>query len=232
MTGLGIDNLKSVGRFFRESIVKAIDHTLLKPDAPEEQIAKLCDEAIEYGFASVCVNPCYIEFVAKRLAKSDVKPCCVIGFPLGATLREVKAFEAKTCVMLGAKEVDMVINNSALKSGAWELVLSDIKAVSEAVFGKACLKVIIETSLLTDDEKIKACLCAKDAGADFVKTSTGFLGGGATAHDVRLMRSTVGEKMGVKASGGIRDYAAAVEMLKAGANRLGTSSGVAIAKML
>ncbi len=220
------------GRLLKSSLLKAIDHTLLKPDALEGQVLKLCDEAMEYGFASVCVNPCYIEFVANRLASSEVLPCCVIGFPLGATLTKVKAFEAEACANLGAKEVDMVINNCALKSGAWELVYSDIKAVRDAIFGKAILKVIIETSLLTDEEKVKACLCAKEAGAEFVKTSTGFIGGGATAHDVRLMRSTVGEGMGVKASGGIRDYAAAIEMLKAGANRLGTSSGVAIAKVL
>ena len=213
-------------------ICKVIDHTLLKPDATSEQVKQICDEAKRYGFASVCVNSSYIGFVAEQLENSDVAPCCVIGFPLGASLSEVKTFETRQCVTMGAKEVDMVINIGAIKSGDWSFVQADIEAVVDAAKPHALVKVIIETCLLTDDEKIHACITAKAAGADFVKTSTGFSSGGATANDVRLMRQTVGPEMGVKASGGVRDLQGALEMLSAGATRLGTSAGVAIAKGL
>lgn len=213
-------------------VLKTIDHTLLKPDATTEQIKKVCDEAKQYGFASVCVNPSNIAYVAQQLQGSRVSPCCVVGFPLGATMPEVKAFETKRCIAVGATEIDMVINVGAAKSGNWSLVQKDIEEVVLAAKGKALVKVIIETCLLTDDEKVKACQAAKTAGADFVKTSTGFSTGGATPSDVRLMRQTVGPVMGVKASGGVRDYASAMEMLNAGATRLGTSNGVSIAKAM
>ncbi len=210
------------------SMAKYIDHTLLKPQATKEQIKKVCDEAKQYNFASVCVNPCYIDFVAQEIKSSGVAPCVVIGFPLGATLPEIKAAETKAVIELGAKEVDMVVNIGAIKSCDWSLVQQDIEAVVSAAEGKALVKTIIETCLLTDNEKIKVCSLAKQAGADFVKTSTGFSTGGATEHDVKLMRQAVGPDMGVKASGGVRDYETAVKMIKAGATRLGTSSGVAI----
>ncbi|MGI5920084.1 MAG: deoxyribose-phosphate aldolase [Christensenellales bacterium] len=210
------------------SLAKYIDHTLLKPEASQEQIRKVCDEAKKYHFASVCVNPSYIEFVAQQLEGSGVKPCVVIGFPLGATLPEVKAAETSAVIGLGAKEVDMVVNIGAIKSGDWHLVKRDIEAVVNAAKGRALVKVIIETCLLTDEEKVKVCTIAKMAGADFVKTSTGFSTGGATVEDVALMRRTVGPTMGVKASGGVRDYDSAVAMIKAGATRLGTSSGAKI----
>jgi len=213
-------------------VLKTIDHTLLKPDATPEQIKKVCDEARQYGFASVCVNPSNIAYVAQQLAGSGVSPCCVVGFPLGATMPEVKAFETKRCIAVGATEIDMVINIGAAKAGNWTLVQKDIEEVVLAAKGKALVKVIIETCLLTDDEKVKACQAAKTAGADFVKTSTGFSTGGATPADVRLMRQTVGPVMGVKASGGVRDYASAMEMLTAGATRLGTSNGITIAKAM
>ena len=216
----------------KNSIIKMIDHTLLKPDATKEQVKKICDEAKQYGFASVCVNPAHIAFVANELKGSPVAPCCVIGFPLGATMPEVKAFETEACILAGAREVDMVINIGAAKSGDWDLVKKDIEAVVKASNGRAHVKVIIETCLLSDTEKIEACKIAKAVGADFVKTSTGFSKGGATAADVALMRQTVGEKLGVKASGGVRDLNTAIEMMKAGANRLGTSSGVEIANAL
>lgn len=213
-------------------VLKAIDHTLLKPDATTEQVKKICDEAKQYGFASVCVNPSNIAYVAQQLAGSGVSPCCVVGFPLGATMPEVKAFETKRCIAVGATEIDMVINVGAAKAGNWSLVQKDIEEVVLAAKGKALVKVIIETCLLTDAEKVKACQAAKTAGADFVKTSTGFSTGGATPADVRLMRQTVGPVMGVKASGGVRDYASAMEMISAGATRLGTSNGVTIAKAM
>lgn len=213
-------------------VLKTIDHTLLKPDATFDQIKKICDEAKQYGFASVCVNPSNIAFVAQQLQGSSVTPCCVVGFPLGATIPEVKAFETKRCIAAGATEIDMVINIGAAKAGNWLLVQKDIEEVVLAAKGKALVKVIIETCLLTDDEKVKACQAAKSAGADYVKTSTGFSTGGATPADVALMRKTVGPSMGVKASGGVRDYASAMEMLNAGASRLGTSNGVAIAKAM
>jgi deoxyribose-phosphate aldolase len=210
------------------SLAKYIDHTLLKPEASQEQVRKVCDEAKKYRFASVCVNPNHIGFVAEQLAGSGVKPCVVVGFPLGATTPEVKAEETKAVILMGAKEVDMVVNIGAIKSGGWNLVKRDIQAVVDAAKGRALVKVIIETCLLTDEEKVRACTMAKLAGADFVKTSTGFSTGGATAEDVALMRATVGPDMGVKASGGVKDYDGAVAMIKAGATRLGTSSGAKI----
>lgn len=213
-----------------ERLAGYVDHTLLKPNATPEQISVLCDEAIQYDFASVCVNPANIAQAAKKLAGSGVAPCVVIGFPLGANTSSVKAFETTEVIALGAEEVDMVINIGAAKAGDWALVQKDIEAVVGAAKGKALVKVIIETCLLTDEEKVQACLAAKRAGADFVKTSTGFSTGGSTMKDIRLMRETVGPNMGVKASGGVKDYASAVAMVKAGANRLGTSSGVKIAK--
>jgi deoxyribose-phosphate aldolase len=213
-------------------ILKKIDHTLLKPDATRQQVKKVCDEAKQYGFASVCVNPSYVGFVAEELKGTTVAPCCVIGFPLGATMPEVKAFEADAAINAGAKEVDMVINIGAVKSGEWELVRRDIEAVVRASRGRALVKVIIETCLLTDAEKVEACKASKAAGADFVKTSTGFSKGGATVEDVRLMRETVGPNIGVKASGGVRDLKSAMDMVNAGASRLGASSGVEIAKAL
>lgn len=216
------------GEYSPGSLAKYIDHTLLKPDASEEQVRKVCDEAKKHQFASVCVNPNYTKFVADQLLGSGVAPCVVIGFPLGATTPEVKAEETNVVISLGAKEVDMVINIGAVKSGDWLLVKRDIEAVVAASKGRALIKVIIEACLLTDEEKVKVCTICKLTGADFVKTSTGFSTGGATVDDVRLMRQTVGPKMGVKAAGGVRDYEAAVAMIKAGATRLGTSSGVKI----
>lgn len=207
-------------------IRKLIDHTLLKPDASEEAIKRICDEAKEHGFKSVCVNPSRVGFVAAQLEGSDVLPCCVIGFPLGATLPEVKAFEAAAAIEEGAKELDMVINIGAAKDGNWELVKKDIEAVVTAANGEAAVKVIIETCLLTDEEKVLACQCAMEAGADFVKTSTGFSTGGALEADVALMRKVVGENLGVKASGGVRTPEDAEKFIKAGASRLGTSNGV------
>lgn len=211
-----------------KALAKYIDHTLLKQDASLAQIKAVCDEAKEYGFASVCVNPNYIKAVAGFLEGSDVAPCTVVGFPLGATLPEVKAYEASAAISLGAKEVDMVVNAGAVKSGDWKLVESDIAAVVKACKGKALLKVIIEACLLTDEEKVKVCTVAKAVGADFVKTSTGFSTGGATVYDVRLMRKTVGPDMGVKAAGGIRDFNTALAMIEAGATRLGASAGAKI----
>lgn len=206
---------------------KYIDHTLLKPDAQQDQIEKLIEEARSYDFASVCVNPTWVNFTAEGLRDSDVKVCTVIGFPLGATTPFVKAFETKNAIQNGADEIDMVINIGALKSKNLALVEDDIQAVVEAS-GDKVVKVIIETCLLTDDEKIAACQIAKSAGADFVKTSTGFSTGGATVADVALMRQTVGPDMGVKASGGARSYEDALAFIEAGATRIGTSSGVAI----
>lgn len=212
----------------RKSIAAMIDHTLLKQNATEEQIDKLCAEAREYSFASVCVNPGYVPQCAKALAGSAVKVCTVIGFPLGATTSESKAFEAKDAVAKGAQEVDMVVNVGKIKSGAWDFVEADIKAVVDAVKGQALVKVIIETCLLTDEEKVRVCQVAKAVGADFVKTSTGFSTGGATAADIALMRKTVGPEMGVKASGGIHNAQEALAMVEAGATRIGASAGIAI----
>ncbi|MEL4030378.1 deoxyribose-phosphate aldolase [Caldifermentibacillus hisashii] len=211
-------------------IAKYIDHTLLKADATKSQIETLCNEAKEYGFFSVCVNPTWVSFAANILEGSDVKVCTVIGFPLGATTSETKAFETVNAIHNGAKEVDMVINIGALKNGDLDAVKNDIEAVVNAAKGQALVKVIIETSLLTDDEKKTACRLAVEAGADYVKTSTGFSIGGATAGDIQLMRETVGPEIGVKASGGVRTAADAKAMIEAGASRIGASSGVAIVK--
>jgi len=204
-----------------------VDHTMLKPNATQDEIAKLCGEAKSFCFASVCVNPSYVALSAQFLRGSGVKVCTVVGFPLGSTTPTVKAIEARDAIANGADEIDMVINIGALKSGNDAMVYDDIKAVREATRGKV-LKVILETSLLSDEEKVRACAMAKRAGADFVKTSTGFGGGGATIEDVKLMRETVGPLMGVKASGGIRDAKGAAAMIAAGATRLGTSASVAI----
>lgn len=211
-------------------LARLIDHTLLRPEATREQIVALCQEARAYRFASVCVNPAYVGLVAEMLADDEeVAVCTVIGFPLGATLPAVKAFEAAQVISLGAREVDMVQNVGALKSGDLRLVHQDIVAVVEVAHGQGALcKVILETALLTDEEKIAACTIAKEAGADFVKTSTGFGPGGATVHDVALMRQVVGPQMGVKASGGIRSYADALALIQAGASRIGASAGVRI----
>lgn len=206
---------------------KYIDHTLLKPDASQEQIETLIEEAKKYDFASVCVNPTWVSFAAQALKATDVKVCTVIGFPLGANTPELKAFETSDAIQNGANEVDMVINIGALKSRNFDLVERDIRAVVEAAKG-TLVKVIIETCLLTDDEKVRACQLAQKAGADFVKTSTGFSTGGATVADVALMRKTVRPDMGVKASGGARSYEDALAFIKAGATRIGASSGVAI----
>lgn len=215
----------------REELASYIDHTLLKPEASREQIRAVCEEAKQYHFASVCVNPCWVPLIAEELKGSGVSVCCVIGFPLGASLSSVKAFEAREAVAAGAQEIDMVVNIGAVKSGGWELVREDIAAVNAAK-GTAKLKVIIETCLLTDEEKVRVCQIAKEAGADFVKTSTGFSTGGATVHDVELMRKTVGPEMGVKASGGVRTLADALAMIEAGASRLGASAGVKIIEAL
>ncbi len=203
---------------------KYIDHTLLKPEATHEDIRRVCEEAKAFNTASVCVNPLFASFVAKELQGTDIKTCCVVGFPLGATPSAMKAAEAKLCVENGAQEIDMVIAVGAAREGDWAYVEQDIKAVVDAIGGRAILKVIIETCLLTDEQKVNACLCAKNAGADFVKTSTGFSTAGATVADVALMRGVVGNEMGVKAAGGIRSREAAEAMIAAGASRIGASS--------
>lgn len=208
-------------------LAKLIDHTALKPETTKAQITQLCKEAKEYGFASVCVNPTWVKLAAELLAGSDVKVCTVIGFPLGANTSAVKAFEAKDAIANGAGEVDMVINIAALKDKEDALVESDIRAVVEAANG-TLIKVIIETSLLSDEEKVRACKIAVKAGTDFVKTSTGFSTGGATKEDVALMRKTVGPTIGVKASGGVRTKQDVEDMVAAGATRIGASAGVAI----
>ncbi|HFU3843682.1 TPA: deoxyribose-phosphate aldolase [Streptococcus suis] len=208
---------------------KYIDHTILKPETTKEQVAQILAEAKEYDFASVCVNPTWVAYAAQELKDSDVKICTVIGFPLGANTPAVKAFETKDAIENGADEIDMVINIGALKSKNDGLVLEDIQAVV-AASGDKLVKVIIETCLLTEEEKVKACQLSKEAGADFVKTSTGFSTGGATVEDVALMRKTVGPDMGVKASGGARSYEDAIAFIEAGATRIGASSGVAIMK--
>ena len=210
-------------------IAKYIDHTLLKPDATREQIALICDEAKQYSFASVCVNPVWVDFCSGLLKNTEVKVCAVVGFPFGASMGMAKAKEAMLAVEMGAQEIDMVVNIGGLKSNLADLVAEDILVVRSATPG-VILKVIIETCLLTREEKILACKIAKRAGADFVKTSTGFSSGGATVEDVTLMRKVVGKKIGVKAAGGIRDFATAKAMLDAGANRLGCSASVAIVK--
>ena len=208
---------------------KYIDHTVLKADTPKTKVQQIIDEAIQYDFMSVCINPTWVSFAAEKLAGTDVKVCTVIGFPLGANTSTVKAFEAAEAIKNGADEVDMVINIGAAKAGDWDLVESDIEAVVDAS-KDVTTKVIIETSLLTDEEKVKACQAAVRAGADFVKTSTGFSTAGATVADIALMRQTVGPDLGVKASGGVRSIADAQAMIEAGATRLGTSNGVDIMK--
>lgn len=215
-----------------ENLNKYIDHTLLKADATEAQIISLCEEAKKYDFMSVCVNPTWVKKAAEVLADSDVKVCTVIGFPLGASSTEAKVCEVKQTIKDGAAEVDMVINIGNLKSNNDVAVKEDIKAVVEVAAGKALTKVIIETALLTDDEKVRVCKLAKEAGADFVKTSTGFSTGGATVEDVKLMRDTVGSEVGVKASGGVRSLEDAIKFIEAGASRLGSSSGAKIIKEL
>ncbi len=208
-----------------------IDHTLLKPEASEADIRKLCDEAAQFGFASVCVNPTWVKRAAEFLKGTGVPVCTVIGFPLGATLPDVKAYEARRAIFDGAREVDMVINVGALKSGDVCAVEDDIRAVADAAHENGILcKVIIETALLTDAEKVSACIAAKNAGADFVKTSTGFSKGGATVEDIALMRRTVGSALGVKASGGVKGIDDARAMFEAGATRIGASVGVKIAQ--
>ena len=211
------------------SLNEYIDHTLLKPDATADQIGQLCQEAIKYKFKSVCINSHYVSFAYKLLKETGVKVCTVVGFPLGASPYEVKSLETSLALANGACEIDMVINIGALIDGLDSIVLNEIKILAQICHAKnAILKVIIETCLLSDDEKIHVCKMAKEAGADFVKTSTGFSSAGATIEDVKLMRKTVGEKIGVKASGGIKDKETALKMIEAGATRLGASSGVKI----
>jgi deoxyribose-phosphate aldolase len=212
-----------------QDIAKWIDHTLLKPEATPAEIEQLCREALEYGFAAVCVNPPYVEQCTQLLRGSEVKVCTVVGFPLGAHTTAVKVFEAQQALADGAREIDMVINLGALKARQDEVVREEIRAVCDVAHARgAIVKVIIEAALLTDDEKVRACELARDAGADFVKTSTGFGPGGATTHDVALIARVVGGQLGVKASGGIRDYAQARAMIAAGATRIGASAGVKI----
>jgi deoxyribose-phosphate aldolase len=210
-------------------VARYIDHTLLKPDAIRDEILTICEEGARYGFASVCINPIWVRDAACALRGSGVKVCTVIGFPLGANSPDTKSFEARRAIFDGASELDMVINIGALKSGDYDLVLRDIAGVVQVAHevGFIC-KVILETALLTDDEKVRACMIAKEAGADFVKTSTGFSKGGATVADIALMRRVVGGEMGVKASGGVRDLKQAQEMINAGATRIGASVGVKI----
>jgi deoxyribose-phosphate aldolase len=212
----------------KEQLAKMIDHTLLKPEATKTGVEKLCKEALEYNFASVCVNPSNVELAAKLLSGSEVKVCTVIGFPLGANTKEVKAFETSDAIIKGAHEVDMVINIGKLKDKDYDYVKEDIKAVIDAARGKALTKVIIETCLLTDEEKVIACKLSKEAGADFVKTSTGFSTGGATEADIKLMRETVGPDLGVKASGGVRSQEGALKMIENGATRIGASASIEI----
>jgi deoxyribose-phosphate aldolase len=212
-----------------EQIARLIDHTILKADASRDEVQKVCDEALQYNFASVCVNPWNVAQAAEILRSSDVRVCATVGFPLGATLPEVKAFETERAIHHGAQEIDMVINIGALKSGQLAVVESDIRGVVDASHaGRAICKVIIETCLLNRDEKIRATLAAKNAGADFVKTSTGFSTAGATPDDVRLMRETVGPGTGVKAAGGVRTLEDLLKMVEAGATRIGASAGVKI----
>ncbi len=216
-----------------QTVAAMIDHTNLKPEASHDQVAQLCREAREFGFATVCVNAGHVSLAVSQLQGSAVKVACVVGFPLGATLTSVKGFEAAEAVRLGAREIDMVMNIGALKSGEHKLISSDVREVAETVHAQSgLLKVILEAGLLTDEEKKLACTLCVEAGADFVKTSTGFLGGGATVADVKLMRSAVGPKIGVKASGGIRSAVDCQAMIAAGANRIGTSSGVKIVQEL
>ncbi|WP_039856894.1 deoxyribose-phosphate aldolase [Peptoniphilus sp. oral taxon 386] len=210
-------------------INRMIDHTLLKPESTREQVKNLCEEALKYNFKSVCINPYWVEYASEILKGSEVGVCTVIGFPLGANTTELKAFEAREAVKNGAAEVDMVINVGLLKSEEFDAVEKDIKAVVDAADGRI-VKVILETCLLSDEEIIKACKLSMNAGADFVKTSTGFSSHGATAHHVKLMKSVVGDNLEVKASGGIRDLKTSLEMIDSGATRLGVSAGIAIVK--
>ena len=212
------------------NINKLIDHTALKPNTTKESILKLITEAKTYDFASVCVNPCWVALAHQELKNTDVKVCTVIGFPLGANTTEVKVFEAKDAIEKGAQEIDMVINIAMLKDKEYDYVENEIHQIVEAAKDKAIVKVIIEACLLTDEEKIKACELSQKAGADFVKTSTGFSTGGATVHDIALMRKTVGAEMGVKASGGVHTHEEALAMIEAGANRIGASAGVKLLK--
>lgn len=212
------------------NINKLIDHTALKPNTNKESILKLIAEAKNYDFASVCVNPCWVELAHQELKNTDVKVCTVIGFPLGANTTEVKVFETKDAIEKGAQEIDMVINIAMLKDKEYDYVENEIHQIVEAAKDKAIVKVIIETCLLTDEEKIKACELSQKAGADFVKTSTGFSTGGATVHDIALMRKTVGAEMGVKASGGVHTHEEALAMVEAGATRIGASAGVKLLK--
>lgn len=212
-----------------QNIASIIDHTLLKPDATSDHIRQLCEEAVTHGFYSVCVNSGFVPLASQLLEESDVKVCTVVGFPLGANLPEIKVMEAEIALLAGADEIDMVLPIGALKAGNYEWVMADIQGVVETCYGyNALCKVIIETALLTDDEKVVACQLAKAAGADFVKTSTGFASGGATVADVQLMRQTVGNTLGVKASGGIRTRQDAISLIEAGANRLGASASIRI----
>ena len=212
------------------NINKLIDHTALKPNTNKESILKLIAEAKTYDFASVCVNPCWVALAHQELKNTDVKVCTVIGFPLGANTTEVKVFETKDAIEKGAQEIDMVINIAMLKDKEYDYVENEIHQIVEAAKDKAIVKVIIEACLLTDEEKIKACELSQKAGADFVKTSTGFSTGGATVHDIALMRKTVGTDMGVKASGGVHTHEEALAMIEAGANRIGASAGVKLLK--
>lgn len=212
----------------KSKVAGMIDHTLLKQDATEDAIKKLCQEAIDNKFCSVCINPSYVPLCSELLEGSSVKVCTVIGFPLGATTTGSKVFEADEAIKNGAQEVDMVVNGGKIKSGDWDYVKNDIAKVVEVANGRALVKVIIETCLLTDEEKVRVCEISKEVGADFVKTSTGFSTGGATVEDIALMRKTVGPDMGVKASGGVRDAEKAKALIKAGATRLGASAGIAI----
>lgn len=212
------------------NLAKYIDHTILKPETTKEEVVKVCSEAKEHGFFSVCVNPYYVSLVKEELKGSDVKVCSVIGFPLGASVTSVKAAETKQAIADGANEIDMVLNIAAMKNGEYEYVLNDIKGVVNALEGKAILKVILENCLLTEAEIVKACELSVEAGAHFVKTSTGFSKGGAVASDIALMRKTVGPNIGVKASGAVRDRETALAMVEAGASRIGASASVAIVK--
>jgi len=212
----------------KHQIARYIDHTLLKPEASLSDIGKLCLEAVEYGFASVCVNPCNVEAAYAGVAGSQVRVCTVIGFPLGAGTTAAKVFEAEDAVRRGAQEVDMVMNIGRFKEEKFECVKEDISAVAASVKGKAVLKVIVETGFLSDCEVKRACEIVRDAGADFIKTSTGFSKGGATVEHVKIMKGVMGEQIGIKASGGVRNYEQALAMIAAGATRIGTSAGIEI----
>lgn len=216
----------------KEALAKTIDHAVLKADATADDVIHACHIAKEYGFASVCVNACYVPLAVKHLKDTEVKVAVVVGFPLGATTSKTKAFEAKEAIDAGASEVDMVINVGFIKSGDYDSARADIEEVQKVCSGKALLKVILENCLLTDEEKVRACIISKEAGADFVKTSTGMSKGGATVYDVKLMYKTVGDTMGIKASGGIKTADDALALLKVGATRIGTGSGDALIKQL